>query len=279
MQTTTPLLVVWCLTLTLGTSAGCGLFGGGAKSAGGETPGELDVIARNDDGSLLVGVSHLGVQFEVPRGTNLAPDEKEPGAIVYAFADSKDTYFQIDRDASRYFDSALDYVDKQRMKQDGFEEGAHEDVANGWDADYAFQAAFGRNHDYFGQFEVGSVIYRCQLWGKVSEAQLAVGRTMCRSLAALGESKEDAAEEDTAKEGGESQTTGCLTPDDCGEGEQCCAGMNTRCVPDGECNGGDTPLLACSTMADCPELQYGMKVRRCGPSPSGTPGLKVCLID
>lgn len=71
----------------------------------------------------------------------------------------------------------------------------------------------------------------------------------------------------------------CLTKDNCAPGEECCAGMTTRCVVAGGCDGGDTPLVACADEGDCPDTWYGMPVKGCEPGGNGMPGLKVCQIQ
>lgn len=71
----------------------------------------------------------------------------------------------------------------------------------------------------------------------------------------------------------------CLTKAQCGAAEECCAGMTTRCVDAGACDGGDTPLVACASEADCPESWYGMPVKGCTAGGNGLPGLKVCQVQ
>jgi hypothetical protein len=72
----------------------------------------------------------------------------------------------------------------------------------------------------------------------------------------------------------------CLTKSDCAAGLACCSGMFTRCASEAECSGGgDTPLIACATEADCPESWYGMPVLGCKAMEDAMPGLNVCNVQ
>ena len=70
----------------------------------------------------------------------------------------------------------------------------------------------------------------------------------------------------------------CRSPSDCVPGSTCCLGlMNNRCSDPGQCGGGDTPTVACDTVADCPDQLWGKKVTSCVvASDASVPGTKVC---
>ncbi len=68
----------------------------------------------------------------------------------------------------------------------------------------------------------------------------------------------------------------CLTKDNCAEGQVCCKGMSSRCVEEEDCTGGDTPIIACAVLADCPDVWYASKVKACEAVEDDIPGIKVC---
>lgn len=67
----------------------------------------------------------------------------------------------------------------------------------------------------------------------------------------------------------------CRKKADCHPSAVCCVGITTRCTAADQCDGGDTPVTTCKTMADCPAMLQGIKITRCEPHGQHE-GVKVC---